>query len=94
MLSEMEFVWNQEKDEWLRVHRGVSFEEIAVALRDEQEPIIEENPARPEQLLFVLKIRDYTWVVPFVIDEKERLVLKTAYPSRKYHRRYGGKSYG
>jgi uncharacterized DUF497 family protein len=90
----MEFVWDEAKDEWLRVHRGVSFEEIAAELRDQKEPIIEENPTRPEQMLFVVQIRNYTWVVPFVIDEQERLVLKTTFPSRKYHRKYGGTSHG
>jgi hypothetical protein len=32
--------------------------------------------------------------VPFVEDEHGNVVLKTAYPSRKLHRRYGGKSSG
>ena len=31
-----------------------------------------------------------TWLVPFVVDEHKRIVLKTAFPSRKYHRKYGG----
>lgn len=90
----MEFVWDEEKDEWLKLHRRVSFEEIAAVLRDEHEPIIEENPARPDQQLFVLPIRDYPWVVPFVIDEEERIVLKTAYPSREFHRKYGEENHG
>ncbi len=39
---------------------------------------------------FVMSIRDYTWVVPFVIGEDDRIVLKTAFRSRKYHKIYGG----
>lgn len=34
----------------------------------------------------------YTWLVPFIVDEYERIVLKTAFPSRKYHKNYGGDS--
>jgi len=35
-------------------------------------------------------LRSYNWVVPFLIDEQERIVLKTAFPSCKYHKLYGG----
>jgi hypothetical protein len=28
--------------------------------------------------------------VPFVIEENETIFLKTAYPSRKFHKLYGG----
>jgi len=37
-----------------------------------------------------MSIRDYTWVVPFVIREDDCIVLKTAFRSRKYHKIYGG----
>ena len=39
--------------------------------------------------LIGLTIRDYTWVVPFLIDDSETIIQKTAFPSRKYHRRVG-----
>jgi hypothetical protein len=67
----------------------VSFEQIAGMLLDEQYLDIVENPKRPEQEYFVMNIQSYTWLVPFVIDTEDRIVLKTAFPSRKYHRRYG-----
>jgi hypothetical protein len=37
-----------------------------------------------------VQIAGYTWVVPFVIEEDETIFLKTAYPSRKFHKLYGG----
>ncbi len=37
-----------------------------------------------------MSIHDYTWVVPFVVSDDERVVLKTAFRSRKYHKIYGG----
>ena len=50
-----------------------------------------ESPARPDQDIVVLSIHGYTWVVPFVVEDGNTLFLKTAYPSRKFHRRYGGR---
>jgi len=41
-------------------------------------------------MYFIMDIKEYTWVVPFLIDDKERIVLKTAFPSRKFHNKYGG----
>lgn len=49
-----------------------------------------DNPVRDGQQHFVMSIRDYTWVVPFVIGEDDHIVLKTAFRSRKYHKIYGG----
>lgn len=85
--------WSQEKDKWLRENRGLSFQEIANEIVDGHLIATLENPSRDGQEIFVIWIRDYTWVVPFVIEEDGNLFLKTAFPSRKFHRRYGG-SYG
>jgi hypothetical protein len=45
------------------------------------------------QTVFVrlLRIHGHTWVVPFTMDENESICLITAFPSRKVHKRYGGK---
>ena len=48
-----------------------------------------ENPARPGQQGVLLRIRSYIWVIPYVVDVQDRVVLKTAYPSRKFNRLYG-----
>lgn len=69
----------------------MSFEEIADLLKDERQIDVVENPARPGQQCAVLRLRDYTWLVPYVIDHEDRIVLKTAFPSRKFHRIYGEK---
>lgn len=85
----MNIAWDKEKNSWLKVNRAVSFEEISDMLTKGQYLDILENPSRDNQLFFVLRIRSYTWVVPFLIDDNERIVLKTAFPSRKMHRKYG-----
>ncbi len=49
---------------------------------------IEENPNRPSQKLYVLEIDNYAIIVPYVEKDNE-IFLKTAFPSRKYTKRYG-----
>ncbi len=90
----MDIFWYKAKNDWLQANRGVSFEEIASRILDQDYIDILENPARDNQMVFLMNIRGYTWVVPFLIDDRERIVLKTAFPSRKFHDRYGGKDEG
>ena len=82
--------WNAEKDRWLKKTRGISFQEIADHILSGDYIDILENPSRPEQSVFVLKIKDYIWAVPFMVEEDKSIFLKTAYPSRRLFRRYGG----
>ena len=87
----MYIIWDKEKNDWLQVNRRISFEEISGKILNGNYIDILENPTRDNQMYFIMKINDYTWVVPFLIDDQERIVLKTAFPSRKFHNRYGGK---
>ncbi|MGA6924125.1 MAG: hypothetical protein WBY88_00510, partial [Desulfosarcina sp.] len=48
----------------------------------------EENPGRSNQKIYILKIEDYAFIVPFVESEDE-IFLKTAFPSRKCTKRFG-----
>ena len=49
---------------------------------------IEENPSRPNQKMYILEIDNYAIIVPYVENDNE-IFLKTAFPSRKYTKRYG-----
>ena len=80
--------WNSEKNETVKRERGISFEEIAYMVESGQIIGIEENPVRPNQKLYILEIENYAFVVPFVETDQE-IFLKTAFPSRKYTKRYG-----
>ncbi len=83
--------WSEEKNRELQQRRGISFDRIAVLYEKEEFEAIEQHEARPNQQVLVMKIDGYTWAVPFVIeDDGQTLFLKTAYPSRKLHKRYGG----
>ena len=85
----MNIIWDEEKNSWLQINRNISFEEISEQILNREYLEIVENPTREDQLYFVIDIMNYTWIVPFLINEKEEIVLKTAFPSRKYHKKYG-----
>ena len=79
--------WSHEKNEILKAKRGISFEEIAYLIESGQILGIEENPQRSNQKKYILEIEDYAFIVPFVERDNE-IFLKTAFPSRKYTKRY------
>ena len=86
----MDIIWDEEENAWLQLHCGISFEEVAGLILNREYLDILEHPKIANQYYFIVRIRDYTWVAPFLIDDEDRIVLKTAYPSRKFHKRYGG----
>ena len=86
----MMIIWDDEKNQKLQKERRISFEEIAeVILRKEYLDILE-NTSRPDQQIFVVKLNDYIYSVPFIIDSQSNIILKTAYPSRKLQKKYMG----
>jgi len=87
----MNIIWNLKKNEWLILNRGISFEEISDRILNDDYLEILENPSRANQQYFMMNLNNYTWVVPFLINKKDQIVLKTAFPSRKFHKKYGEK---
>lgn len=84
------FQRNSDKNAQLIVGRRVSFQDVIAALaRGDLLDILEHpNPQRyARQQLFVVRIRDYANLVPFVEDGTS-VFLKTIIPSRKATRRY------
>lgn len=84
----MDIVWDEDKNNWLKAERGISFEEITDHIIQKHYIDIIENPTRPDQLYFVMLMHDYTWIIPFLLNEKDQIMLKTAFKSRKYHKLY------
>lgn len=80
--------WNSEKNELLKRERGISFEEIAYLIESDMVIGIEENPGYPNQRMYVLEIDNYAIIVPYVENDDE-IFFKTAFPSRKYTKKYG-----
>jgi len=86
----MRITWDEQKNEWLRNQRNISFEVVCEMIESGQILDVLENPGSkyPHQGVFVLSIDDYTWLVPF-FDTGNEIKLITAYPSRKAHKKYG-----
>jgi len=80
--------WSPEKNEILKQARGISFEEIAYRIDMGHIIGIEQPPVRANQKIYILEIDNYAVIVPFV-ETNNGVFLKTAFPSRKYTRRYG-----
>ncbi|NQT70670.1 MAG: DUF4258 domain-containing protein [Desulfobacteraceae bacterium] len=80
--------WSSEKNEILKHERGISFEEIAYLIQSGKILGIEEKPGQSNQKMYILEIENYAVIVPFV-EKDDEIFLKTAFPSRKYTKRYG-----
>jgi len=84
------FAWNEEKNARLKSERGVSFEEVVIHLAAGDILDIIEHPNSERygrQRIFIVKMNNYAWLVPFVESEKE-IFLKTIIPSRKATKKY------
>jgi uncharacterized DUF497 family protein len=84
------YSWNSEKNRRLKAERNVSFEEVVFTIEKGRLLDIVEHPNQERyggQRIFVVNIRDYAYLVPFV--ETERAIFsKTIIPSRKATRKY------
>lgn len=84
------FEWDDEKNRILKQERGVDFEEIIFAIDNGQVLDVIKNPScnHKKQFCYVVKIRDYIYLVPFVIGEDNVYFLKTIFQSRKHNKKY------
>jgi uncharacterized DUF497 family protein len=86
--------WTDEKNELLKKLRGVSFEQVVLAIvsGDLIDRVKHPNPEKyPNQRVFLVKIEDYIYSVPYIEDD-EKMFLKTIIPNRKATKKYlGGK---
>ncbi|MBF8283898.1 MAG: hypothetical protein HW378_2813 [Anaerolineales bacterium] len=84
------FRWDPEKNERLKVARGISFEEIVLAVEEDglRDVLVHPNQRRyPGQVVLVVGCREYVYLVPSV-EEDTYYFLKTIIPSRKATRDY------
>jgi uncharacterized DUF497 family protein len=84
------FRWNGAKNKRLQRERGVSFEEIVIAIGEGGllDVLEHRNPSRyPRQKLLVVALHQYAHLVPY-IEEADGYFLKTIIPSRKATRDY------
>jgi uncharacterized DUF497 family protein len=77
--------WDPKKNQLLTAKRRISFDAIEAAIVEGQLLNVLEHPNKeryPNQRIFVVRIEDYVFLVPFVENE-ESIFLKTIYPSLK-----------
>ena len=82
--------WNSDKNMSLKAERGVSFEEVLVAISQGALLDIVVHPKEekyPNQRIFIVSIRGYAYLVPFV-ETSDDIFLKTIIPSRSATRKY------
>ena len=79
------FAWPPDKNAELQEERGVSFEQVVVAIEAGGllQVLSHPNPVRyPRQRVMVVAWDGYAYLVPFV-EEADHFFLKTIIPSRK-----------
>jgi uncharacterized DUF497 family protein len=89
------FIWDKDKNDWLKRHRGVCFEQIVVLFEHPDLLDVIENPNHdkyPGQKIAVVRINDYVYLVPYE-QKGEEIELKTIIPTRKATRKYLGDSH-
>ncbi len=87
-----DFVWNDEKNDFLKSIRGVSFEDVVFHIQNGDVLNVIKHPHAdryPKQNIIVLNIDGYVYLVPYVKEQGTRF-LKTIIPSRKATKEYLG----
>ena len=82
--------WNEEKNNFIKETRDISFEEIVLAISNGKILDVVKHPDKekhPNQKMFIIEVRNYAYIVPFVEDD-EKYFLKTIYPSREATKEY------
>lgn len=89
----MNINWNDEKNTILKETRKVCFEDVENAIMSDNilDIVLNHNEQKyPNQELMIVYLQNYTYYVPFVLNEDE-IFLKNIIPSRKLHKIYENK---
>jgi uncharacterized DUF497 family protein len=88
--SIMKYEWSPAKNEWLKEHRNISFEQVIFHLSQGDVWKISDHPNQdkyPKQKIYFVCIEGYIYLVPHIM-ESDYIFLKTIIPSRKATRDY------
>ena len=91
MIKKYIFNFSLEKNQKLICERNISFEEIISAIENDSiVDIIEHHNLQKyaNQKMYVVKLNDYIYLVPFIIEDDYTIFLKTIFPSRKATQKY------
>ena len=90
MQEKPNFDYSPEKNAFLKKVRGISFEEVELAINEGKVlDVIEVRNTKehPNQRMYVININDYVYLVPFARNG-DVAFLKTIFPSRKFTKLY------
>ena len=86
----MKYEWNFQKNEWLKKHRNISFEQIIFHLGLGDVWRIGNHPNQnkyPGQRVYFVVVEDYVYLVPHILTKKY-IFLKTIIPGRRATKDY------
>ncbi|MDT8447386.1 MAG: toxin [bacterium] len=84
----MKLKWNPVKNLKLLEERGITFEVIEQVIATDGFLELLDHPTREHQKMLLVQINNYVYAVPCLLEPDGSLFLKTAFPSRKYKKRY------
>ena len=87
------FLWDPEKNEWLKRERGISFDQVVLHIEQGDLLDILEHPnpqMYPGQRILIVRLEEYVYLVP-CLEMEDGVVLKTIIPSRKLTKQYSRK---
>jgi hypothetical protein len=87
-LDEIVYEWSEDKNIILSRERDISFEDVIFALKNDKLLDIILSPTHEEQKCFVVEMRSYAYIIPYIKVNDTQYFLKTIYPSRKYTKKY------
>ena len=85
--------FSTEKNFLLINERGISFEEVIMEIENGNILDVLPHPNAkkyPHQSVYVVNIRNYVYMAPFVRQDKNNVFLKTIFPHRKLTKQYLG----
>ena len=86
-----EYDFSRDKSLLLKETRGISFEDVIVAIESGYLLDIVDHPNQEKyqnQKIYVLDIEGYVYLVPFIYQTESRIFLKTVFKSRKMTKQY------
>lgn len=84
------FDWSIEKNEQLKAERGVSFEDVVIAINESKVLDYYPHPNSkkyPNQKVYIVNINNYAYLVP-CIENNQMIFFKTIIPNRKATKNY------
>lgn len=89
IIMEYTVEYSEEKNLILLETRGVIFQNVIDEIEKNQILDDIKNKNYPNQRMLVVRIKKYVYAVPYVIDQKRKVMfLKTIYPSRVLVKKY------